>query len=86
MALSIKEERVDRKVRQLASLAGTSLTGAVELAVDRELERRAERDEDDLETFLADIREIQARVAALPVLSTLSADELLGYDENGLPT
>ncbi|MFM7346691.1 MAG: hypothetical protein ACKO1J_15145 [Tagaea sp.] len=32
------------------------------------------------------IRRAQAAIRALPVLSDASADEILGYDENGLPT
>jgi antitoxin VapB len=32
------------------------------------------------------IREIQEEVAKLPVLDPRPMDELLGYDENGLPT
>jgi hypothetical protein len=32
------------------------------------------------------IRRAQAAIRALPVLSEASADEILGYDENGLPT
>ena len=35
---------------------------------------------------MAKIRELQARVAALPVLDTRTADEILGYDEFGLPS
>jgi hypothetical protein len=34
----------------------------------------------------AAIDAIQVRVAALPVLDTRSDEEIIGYDENGLPT
>jgi len=34
----------------------------------------------------AAIRRIIARTAALPVLDSRSADEILGYDETGLPS
>jgi Rv0623-like transcription factor len=40
-------------------------------------------------SFLAPLREglgaIRRRCAALPVLDTRTADEILGYDERGLP-
>jgi hypothetical protein len=36
------------------------------------------------DNFLAGIREIQKRVAKLPILDDRPADEIL-YDENGLP-
>ncbi len=38
-----------------------------------------------LEEKLARTREIQKEIAALPVLDTRSADEILGYDQWGLP-
>jgi hypothetical protein len=34
----------------------------------------------------ADIAEIQAFVASLPDRNTRSADEIIGYDEAGLPS
>jgi antitoxin VapB len=34
----------------------------------------------------AQLRCIQERVAALPVLDDRTPDEIIGYDENGLPT
>jgi len=86
MALSIKEERVDRKVRELSRLAGTSLTGAIEMAVDAELARRRSDKAARKAQFIARVREIQDRVAALPELCPgKTHDEIVGYDENGLP-
>jgi hypothetical protein len=35
--------------------------------------------------FLADITEIQAKVAVLPTLDDRSPEEIIGYDEFGLP-
>jgi len=32
-----------------------------------------------------DVRRVQERIASLPVLDSRSADELLGYDEHGVP-
>jgi hypothetical protein len=39
-----------------------------------------------LEQRRAAIEEISRRCAALPVLDSRSPDEMLGYDQNGLPT
>lgn len=79
MPLSIKSDRVDRLARELAALTGETITDAVEAAlVDRlERERRARGD-----TTLDDIVE---RFGALPVLDPRPADELIGYDDTGLP-
>jgi antitoxin VapB len=38
------------------------------------------------EAVRRDIDEILARVDALPDLDTRTADEIIGYDENGLPS
>ncbi|HEY7768356.1 hypothetical protein [Longimicrobium sp.] len=37
-------------------------------------------------TLLADISDLQAFVASLPDRDTRSADEILGYDDFGLPS
>ena len=85
MALSIKDNALDAKVRKLAALSGRSLTGAISLAVDNELARRASRHEGEFTEFLSKVGEIQDRVALIPKRTDLSDDDLLGYDENGLP-
>lgn len=38
------------------------------------------------EEFIAGMKAIAERCAALPVYDTRTPDEILGYDENGLPT
>lgn len=81
MALSIRNRSVEDKVRLLASRRRTSLTQAIEQAVDNELARQSSKEE----AFLARIRDIQERVAKLPD-TRLSEDEIMGWDENGLPT
>lgn len=80
MALSIKSEKADRLARDLAALTGESITEAVELSLEVRLdvERRRRR-----RVVLADIVE---RARRLPVLDGRTADEILGYDEHGLPT
>lgn len=44
------------------------------------------RTPEEVEAVLARVRRIQAEAARLPVLDPRPADELLGYDEHGLPT
>lgn len=83
MALSIKHDEADRLARALARETGESLTEAVVVALRERLSRvrrprRARR-------LQAEIRAIQKRVAALPVLDARSADEILGYDDDGVP-
>ena len=85
MPLSIKSPEADRLARQLAKTTGESITVAVTVAM-RERLAREERKRENTEALLADIRAIVDHFASLPVLDTRSADEILGYDENGLPS
>ena len=83
MALNIKDPDTDRLVRQLASLTGESLTEAVQAAVRERLARERRRrgraiDRDE-------VMRIARRIAARPVRDGRSPDEILGYDEHGLP-
>ena len=39
----------------------------------------------DAATLLARVRAIQAKVARLPVLDARTPEEIIGYDERGLP-
>jgi antitoxin VapB len=85
MPLSIKAPEADRLARQLAKITGETITVAVTIAM-RERLAREERKRENKEALLADIRAIVDHFASLPVLDTRSADEILGYDENGLPS
>jgi len=86
MALSIKDSETEKLVRTLAERRGTGVTGAIRLAVANELARDDEARAAEKERRLRAIREIQRRFAALPVTDDRSPDEIIGYDENGLPT
>jgi len=79
VALSIKSERADQLARDLASLTGESITDAVVAALEARLavERRRRR--------RVDLSDIVERFARLPVLDRRDPDDILGYDEHGLP-
>ena len=83
MALNIRNPEAERLADSLARLTGETKTQAVTQALRERLEsirrRRAGR-------RLADeLDELALRCAALPVLDDRSADEILGYDADGLP-
>lgn len=82
MPLSIKDPETDQLARALAAATGESLTEAIREAL-RERLARARRRRHRLETRL---KRLQDQYAALPLLDGRSADEILGYDEHGLPT
>ncbi len=83
MALNIRNTETDALAAELARLTGETKTEAVTKAVRDRLERvKRER----LRRSLADeIDAIGRRCASLPVLDDRSAEEILGYDEHGLP-
>jgi len=84
MVLSIKDPEADRLARRLAELTGESLTDAVKEALRDRLEREQRRRGKHIDR--AKIDAIVAAIAALPVVDARSPDELIGYDEVGLPT
>jgi antitoxin VapB len=80
--LNIKDPETDRLARRLANLTGESLTKAVQIAVRDRLEREERRrGRPSVEHLLA----IARRCAARPVIDPRSPDEIIGYDERGLP-
>ena len=83
MALSIKHPEADRLARELARRTGESLTDAVINALQERLRREQGRTRGP--RLRDEIRAIRRRCAALPVLDPRSADEILGYDETGVP-
>jgi len=83
MALSIKHPEADRLARELARQTGESLTEAVLNALRERLKR--EQGNGDAARVLEEFRAIRERMARYPVLDHRSPDEILGYDENGIP-
>jgi antitoxin VapB len=80
----------DRVIRTGAALAIAALyfTGRISgtltivLGLHERLERESHRARRGIDT---EVRRIQERIARLPPLDPRSADEILGYDEHGLP-
>jgi len=83
MALSIKSIEVERMAREISSKTGESLTGAIQTALEERLERLKQARRQLILT--GQLEEILQRVDRLPVLDSRSPDEILGYDEHGLP-
>jgi antitoxin VapB len=83
MALNIKSPEADKLARELARRRRQSITEAVIVALRAELDRESQRMRGPgmAEQLLA----IGARYAALPSYDQRSDDEILGYDEHGVP-
>lgn len=83
MAISIKDPETDRLARALSVATGESLTEAIRRSLEERLDR--ERRRAGRMSLAVRLRRIQERLARMPVIDPRSADEILGYDEHGLP-
>ncbi len=84
MALNIKSDEAHRFAKELAETTGSSMTDVVTEALRRSLDEESRVSEPEL--LLAQVEEIQRFVADLPDRDCRSPDEILGYDESGLPS
>ncbi|OFW66827.1 MAG: hypothetical protein A2Z12_00630 [Actinobacteria bacterium RBG_16_68_21] len=80
MALNVKNDETDRLARELSDLTGESITEAITVALRERLERR--RAQGRRKARLARLGD---DIASLPRLDDRAANEILGYDERGLP-
>jgi antitoxin VapB len=84
MPLSVKNEDTERLVRKIAKLTGESLTEAVRVSVAERYDRLTRGKSG--RTVADELNEIALRCARRPVISHLSPDEILGYDDSGIPS
>jgi antitoxin VapB len=84
MALNIKDPATEKSVRELAAATRETVTTAVRRAAEERLARV--RHQHAGRSIADEILEIGQRCAALPDLDRRSADEIIGYDERGLPS
>jgi antitoxin VapB len=83
MALSIKNETTERLARQVADETGESITEAIQKSLEERWARiRSDRGK---RVLAGQIDDLLRRVDALPTLDSRAPDEILGYDEHGLP-
>jgi antitoxin VapB len=82
MALSIKSDEADQLARELAAETGETLTEAVVIALRERLDREHARHAASMRRRLA---RLAADVAALPVADSRAPEEIIGYDDAGLP-
>jgi antitoxin VapB len=84
MALSIKDPETERLARALAERTGESITVATRRALEERLRRVGS--EARKAALLEDLEAIQRRWNALPVLDSRTPEEIVGYDEHGIPS
>jgi antitoxin VapB len=80
MALSIKDPEADALARELAGEAGESITTAVTIALRERLGRLRAR-----KGRQAAVERILFSAWSLPRLDARSPEDIIGYDDRGLP-
>ena len=91
MTLVIDDPELDRLARELAEATGVSVAEAVrdavraKLAACGEVEPKPKPKPTKKDIDWDEVDRILDRVAKLPVLDDRTPDEIIGYDENGLP-
>ena len=84
MALSIKDPQTARLARTLAERTGETITIATRRALEERLRRTGS--EARKAALLGDLEAIQRRWSAPPVLDSRTPEEIIGYDEHGVPS
>ncbi len=85
MAILIKDKETDEMIRTLAERTGESITEAVKTAVRQRLQSTP-RSEQEIAERKRKLAEVLAYFDSLPHINEdLTDDEIIGYDENGLP-
>lgn len=83
MPLSIKNPDTERLARLVAEEAGESITEAIQKSLQERWETLKRRRREKI--VMRDVEDILRRVDALATLDPRSGEEIIGYDENGLP-
>jgi len=83
MPLSIKNNKAEHLARKVADETGESITEAIQKSLEERLARL--KSQRRTRALAGQIDELLRRVDALPTLDQRSPDQILGYDENGLP-
>lgn len=84
MPITIKREETVRLARTLKQRTGLPMARIIHEALEDCLQRQGSSNADD-ERRLAEMRAISSRVAQLPDRDGRSSDEIIGYDEHGIP-
>ena len=83
MALNIRNSETEKRAEALATLTGETKTEAVTRALRDRLARV--RREQSRRRLADELDAIARHCAALPVLDARRAEQIIGYDEQGVP-
>jgi antitoxin VapB len=83
MPLSIKNDTTERLARKVADATGETLTEAIQTALEERWVRLKSKRRNHI--LSSQLEDLLRRVDSLPTLDARSEDEILGYDEHGIP-
>ena len=83
MPLSIKSIRVEQLAREISERTGESLTSTIQKALEEYLKQlKHQRRKPFIQSQL---EEVLYRMDRLPIQDSRAPDEIMGYDEHGIP-
>lgn len=85
MPLSIKDRTTERLARELARRTGETITDATRKALEERIKRVEAAPTQRRQRYLDDLAAIRLRCAKLPILDLRSPEDIIGYDDHGLP-
>jgi antitoxin VapB len=85
VALNIRDREVHRLARAVAEATGETMTEAVKKALRERLAKVGQVDEAERQRKVEALLAMGRRFRELPVEDPRPIDEILAYDENGLP-
>lgn len=85
MGLPILDPETDRLARELSNATGETVSEAVHTAVRERLERTQRRRTPEQQERFEKAMAIARRCSSKPLLDPRTPDEIIGYDEHGLP-
>jgi antitoxin VapB len=85
MSILVKNPKTEQKIRKLARRTGETITAAIDRAVDERLAKLGPERRTKGRLDRKKVTEILAYFDSLPIDDPRSPDEIIGYNEYGVP-
>ncbi len=86
MALNIRNSKTEKLASNLAKLTGETKTRAVTIALQERFDKEKQKRSNAKGILFEELMEIAKHSGSLTVLDERSDDEILGYDDSGVPS
>ena len=85
MALNIRNTETEKLASELAALTGETKTRAVTIALKERIDNERRKRSISKGVLFEELMEISKHSGSLPVLDKRDEDDILGYDDRGIP-